>query len=477
MTPLRQCVTVLGFSAVLLVVGVTGALGVIVLSNGVLATAAPAWTTELQVAGRPVEINVAGLVRLATAPGSAVLLDGRAFATSAGRITLRRDGRAIVARCAPCRLRHRALASTPLQLPRVEISAERSGATVTGWLTAETLRVDYSAELASDRIRLRWQLPATDVGAAYLALATNVPEALAARIEGTLEARGHLELPSRTGAMQLNVSGLDVGGLGTEALQFGWFAMACRRADGGMQRIVNGDTETRWVSLDRMGTYLPAAVLAAEDQRFHIHAGFDEAQVAPLLARLDEPGPKRGASTLTQQLARTLFTGGEKTAARKLRELLYAIEMERTLGKARILELYLNTVDWGPGLCGARAAARTYFRKRAEQLTPLEAAWLAGILRAPHSAHEQQFRAGHPETERARWVLMQMRSLPKSERQLWARKPLTFAAAPRAAKSTRAGVSAQRDADRNAPVAEAALKSAEAAGDRGRAVGAAAVVR
>ena len=116
MTPLRQCVTVLGFSAVLLVVGVTGALGVIVLSNGVLATAAPAWTTELQVAGRPVEINVAGLVRLATAPGSAVLLDGRAFATSAGRITLRREGRAIVASCTPCRLQHPALAATPLQL-------------------------------------------------------------------------------------------------------------------------------------------------------------------------------------------------------------------------------------------------------------------------------------------------------------------------------------------------------------------------
>jgi len=253
--------------------------------------------------------------------------------------------------------------------------------------------------------------------------------------------------------------------------------MACRKADGGMQRIVNGDTETRWVSLDRMGAYLPAAVLAAEDQRFHLHSGFDEAQVAPLLASLDESGPKRGASTVTQQLARTLFTGGEKTAARKLRELLYAIEMERTLGKARILELYLNTVDWGPGLCGARAAARTYFRKRPEQITPLEAAWLASILRAPHSAHELQFRASHPETEHARWVLMQMRSLPRSERQLWARKPLTFAAAPRPVRSTRAGQSAQRDADRNAPVAEAAVKTAEAASDRGRAVGAAAVVR
>ena len=121
---------------------------------------------------------------------------------------------------------------------------------------------------------------------------------------------------------------------------------------------------------------LPAAVLAAEDQRFELHPGYDDIELASLLASVEPEGLRRGASTLTQQLARTLFTGGEKTVARKLRELLYAIEMERTLGKPRILELYLNTVDWGPGLCGARAAARTYFRKRPEQLTPLEAAWL-----------------------------------------------------------------------------------------------------
>jgi membrane peptidoglycan carboxypeptidase len=253
--------------------------------------------------------------------------------------------------------------------------------------------------------------------------------------------------------------------------------MSCRAADGGMRRIVNGDSETRWLPLDRMGAYLPAAVIAAEDQRFHEHGGFDETQVAPLLASMDESGPKRGASTVTQQLARALYTGGEKTAGRKLRELLYAIEMERTLGKERILELYLNTVDWGPGLCGARAAARTYFRKRPDQLTPLEAAWLASILRAPHSAHELQFRAGRPDAERAHRVLMQMRSLPKLERQRWARKPIMLAATPKAATTRRAEVSTQRDADRNAAVAEPAFKAAEAAGDRGRAVGAAAVVR
>ena len=201
------------------------------------------------------------------------------------------------------------------------------------------------------------------------------------------------------------------------------------------RRVVTGDGEARWVALDRMG-YLPAAVIAAEDQRFREHAGIDEAEVALLLADLDEDGPKRGASTLTQQLARTLFTGGERTVARKLRELLYATEMERTLGKNRILELYLNTVDWGPGLCGARSAARTYFRKRPDQLTPLEAAWLAGILRAPHVAHGHQFLAGQPEVERARRVLLQMRELPRAERMRWAGKPLVLALPAKKAGTT-----------------------------------------
>ena len=255
------------------------------MSNGVLATAAPAWTTELPVAGRPYEVNVAGLVRLATAPGSAVLLDGRAFTTSAGRITLRRArscDRGAAARPVVCNTRH----SLPrhCNCPASKLSAERSGASVTGWLTAGTLRLEYSAELAPDRIRLRWRLPPTDIGAAYRALATIVPEALGARIEGTLEARGHLELPSRTGAMQLNVSGLEVGGLGTEVLQFGGFAMSCRKADGGMQRIVNGDSETRWVSLDRMGATCPPPSSPPKTSAFTFHSGFDEAQVAPLLA-------------------------------------------------------------------------------------------------------------------------------------------------------------------------------------------------
>ena len=104
--------------------------------------------------------------------------------------------------------------------------------------------------------------------------------------------------------------------------------------------------------------------------------------------------------------------------------------MERTLGKARILELYLNTVDWGPGLCGARAAARAYFGKPPARLAALEAAWLASVLRNPHAAWEQQFEARQPDRARATQVLMQMRDWPKRQRERFAAQPLAFARVP-----------------------------------------------
>jgi len=468
----RRLALVIAAAGLLPLIGVGGALGVTMFANGVFATAAPAWSTEVRWAGHSVRVSVPGLMRLATAPGVAHLIDGRALQTPAGRIAFRRDGAALIARCAPCRWQHDALASVPLVLTSVELRAERSGALITGWLSVDQLRVDYTAELAADRIRLRWQLPPTELRQVYAALATVVPEAAVARIEGTVAMGGQLQLPQRSGSMKFHAEAIEVGGLGTEALQFGSFAMTCRDAGGVPRRTLTGDREPRWINLDRMGM-LPAAVVAAEDQRFELHAGYDDVELASLLASVEPEVLLRGASTLTQQLARTLFTGGEKTVARKLRELLYAIELERTLGKPRILELYLNTVDWGPGVCGARDAARTYFRKRPEQLTPLEVAWLAGILRAPHAAHAQQLVDGTVDAERARWVLMQMRGIARSERERWRRKPLVLAAPPPSAKAG----SAQRQADRNTPVAEGAVEAAETSRDRRGAVRAVAIVR
>jgi hypothetical protein len=435
-------------------IALVGGLGVALLVNGVIATGHAGWTVEVPLAGQSPRLSVPGLIRLATAPGIAHLLDGHYFNTAAGTVTLHRDGDALRLRCAPCRLQHEQLARVPLQLDSLELTLKRRGAALQGGLAAVhrlpestgIVRLSLQGQLTADRLHIVWELPPTELATAVRLFGSIAPEARSARIEGQLRAQGTLSLPARRGTAAFDLQGLEVGGLGTEALQFGWFALDCA-PPGAAQRIITGDGEARWVPLERMGQTLIAAVIAAEDQRFHRHAGFDDAAVAALLADIDAAGLPRGASTLTQQLARTLFTGAERSFARKLREWLVAVEMERTLGKERILELYLNTVDWGPGICGARAAARTYFRKRPDQLTPLEAAWLAGILRAPHAAHHTQFVAARPDSARALWVLGQMRGLSKPERERWASRPLQLAAPP----ATPGGPGAHRAAGRPVP--------------------------
>ena len=405
-------------------------------ASGVFDRRAGAWTVPVRLLpGVTVDANVSGLLRLATSPLGTRLLDGRSITVAIGTLRFSRDGETLVVRCAPCRIDHARIAAQRVALPPTEAHiTRRAGAEGNNVLD---LRLSNAAlagsavvTLAPTGVTVQWQLPSVQLSALYRALVDVIPEARIAQIDGTLQAQGRFTLPSFRATTTLSFNRFEVSGLGTERLQYGRFALACRHADGSPRQVFSGEGEKNWISLDALGPLLPAAVIAAEDQRFDEHTGFDQTEIARVLAPDEGEALRlRGASTITQQLARTLFTGSERSAARKLRELLYAVEMEHTLGKPRILELYLNTVDWGPGLCGARAAARAYFGKRAAHLTPLEAAWLAGILRAPHAAHQQQFATGTPDHERARTVLMQMRSLPKAERERWARRTLVLAAA------------------------------------------------
>jgi hypothetical protein len=397
-------------------------------SVGAFATGAGMWTTELRFAGLAMQVNVPALLRLATLPGVVQVLDGRSIKTGAGNIRMHRDGRALRLRCAPCRWEHADLAAAPVQLRTMDLTVARRDDALDGALVIDGVTVTYSGRLRPEGVVIAWQLPPTDVARVVAALGDAVPEASFARIEGRLNARGTLALPTRSLAVvDWSTDAIEVGGLGTEALQHGWFRFGCGQRDGTARLVVTGDGERPWVATDAMGPYLAAAVMAAEDQRFRQHPGYDPEAITAILASVEQGRPRRGASTITQQLARTLFTGGEKTAVRKLRELLYAVEMERTLGKARILELYLNTVDWGPGLCGAKAAARAYFNKPPARLSAIEAAWLASVLRNPHTAWALQFAARQPDRARATAVLTQMRDWPKRERQRFAQQPLAFA--------------------------------------------------
>ena len=140
-----------------------------------------------------------------------------------------------------------------------------------------------------------------------------------------------------------------------------------------------------WVPLTRISPWLQLAVVHSEDARFFEHDGIDVEQTKIALTTAVEDGHfHRGASTITQQLAKNLWLGEERTLWRKLREVILARRLEN-LGKLRVLELYLNIAEWGDGIYGADAAARVWFEKPASELLPEESAILAAMLPAPRT--------------------------------------------------------------------------------------------
>src|SRR6185369_4327195 len=146
-----------------------------------------------------------------------------------------------------------------------------------------------------------------------------------------------------------------------------------------------------WVPLARVPTVVRDAVVAAEDRRFYSHHGLDlRSNIRALVVNLKAGGVREGGSTITQQLARGLFLGPERTWDRKVREIPLAIGLEILLSKDQILEMYLNMVYWGrgqgSGVAGIAEAARFYFDEPVDSLRLAEAALLAGLIPAPNSA-------------------------------------------------------------------------------------------
>ena len=139
-----------------------------------------------------------------------------------------------------------------------------------------------------------------------------------------------------------------------------------------------------WVQYGRISSHLTRAVLVAEDSKFWRHEGVDLEQIRQSIeVNIERREFARGASTITQQLAKNLYLSPSRNPVRKLRELLIARRLEAELPKQRILELYLNVIEWGDGVYGAEAAARKYFRKAAAELSPQEAALLAAAIVNP----------------------------------------------------------------------------------------------
>jgi monofunctional biosynthetic peptidoglycan transglycosylase len=151
------------------------------------------------------------------------------------------------------------------------------------------------------------------------------------------------------------------------------------RAAGRLVRQVH-----RWVPYRRISPHLKRAVIVAEDSAFFQHEGIDVEQIRKALEDALEKGDApRGASTITQQLAKNLYLSPSRDPLRKLRELIITRRLEAALPKARILEIYLNVVEWGDGIWGAEAASRAYFGVSAASLSRAQAALLAGALINP----------------------------------------------------------------------------------------------
>ena len=155
-----------------------------------------------------------------------------------------------------------------------------------------------------------------------------------------------------------------------------------------------------WVAGDRIAAHLKRAVIASEDAGFVDHGGVDWAAIEKAWGRNQQAEARAervlqrqpnkavvakvvGGSTITQQLAKNLFLSGERTTLRKAQELMLTLMLETLLSKQRILEIYLNNVEWGEGVFGAQAAAQLYFRIDAAKLGPEQAARLAVMLPAP----------------------------------------------------------------------------------------------
>ena len=158
-----------------------------------------------------------------------------------------------------------------------------------------------------------------------------------------------------------------------------------------------------WVPADQIPETLRLAVIAAEDQKFRTHWGFDFIAIAEALEHNETSRKKRGASTITQQTAKNLFLWPSRSWLRKGLEVTFTLLLEGLWTKERILEVYLNIAEFGPGIYGAEAAAQSFFGRPAKDMTPVESARLAAVL--PNPRKWSAARPGRYVQTRVDWIL------------------------------------------------------------------------
>jgi hypothetical protein len=409
------------------VVLLVAVLGITVVVVDTFAPGKDEWSQRIRVGGETVGVHVAvsvpALIRAVTHPDFGPWLDGRILNTRYGTLQFgwRHSTQSLHVLCVPCVFRRPEVSQSAIQLEALELSIQRGDAhALRGAVFAGNVLATWRGTLGPRGLSVSADLPTTPLADLFALLADVVPEVRHAQIEGTASATGTLQLPHGTWSVAPRIEEFAVSGLGTEALANTARPMQCGR----MPR--KGARPSVWME---------RAVIAAEDQKFWQHPGYDlEEMLASLAVNQAASSIERGGSTITQQLAKLVFTGDDRTHARKLRELLFAAEMERTLGKARILQLYMALAPWGDGICGAGAAAQHYLHKQVSELGPVEAAWLAGMLRSPNYALVRLRSHGQIDVKRTQTVIEALRPAPRAKREQWAQQASIWlpASAPRA---------------------------------------------
>lgn len=170
-----------------------------------------------------------------------------------------------------------------------------------------------------------------------------------------------------------------------------------------------GKLKRDYVSYDEMGSHVIKAVLAAEDQRFFEHSGFDYGAIQKAMKNNEKGKNLRGGSTISQQTAKNVFLWQGRSWFRKGLEAVYTFIIELVWGKDVILERYLNSIEMGRGVFGVESAAQYYFQKTAKNLTKSEAAWIATILPNP-----KKYDPKNPSaylSKKHKWILRQMNNI------------------------------------------------------------------
>jgi len=377
----------------------------------VLAPAAGEWPAQIGAGPLRVEIGVPTAIRLATSSWFAPHLSGRSVDTDHGtlRFGWNPTTQSLEVRCAPCSAGVPALGAQPLRVAQLFATVRRDGSQFSGRFEAQpeagegadrtALQGRWDGRLSQKALQLTVEADDAPIARWYAVMAPSLPELRQARIGGTLGLRAQFTLPEGAIALQPRIARFTVEGLGSEAL------LGARSSCGAPARLAND-------------SWLARAVISAEDQRFFQHPGYDLEELgAAFAANQKGGGVERGGSTLTQQLAKLAITGAERSGERKLRELLYAVEMEQTLGKARILQLYLDNAPWGGTVCGAEAAARRYFGRSARTLEPAQAAWLAAMLHKPSAELAQWQATGSIDAARVKRVAEGIRGISRHQRE------------------------------------------------------------